>query len=77
MPRRRVWAREQNLSRRVFASRLSWVRAVLLVSCVLSFFFPFVVDGGAGLGKGGRDVGCRVVEGGACVADGDVHEVDA
>ena len=31
----------------------------------------------AGLGDGGRDVGCRVVEGGASVADGDAHVVDA
>ena len=41
------------------------------------FFFPFIVDGGAGLGEGGRDAGCRVLEDGACVADGDAHEVDA
>ena len=76
MPRRRVWAREQILSRRVLATCLSWVRAVLLVSCVLRDFFPFVVDERAGLGKGGRDDICRVLEGFACVADGDADEVD-
>jgi hypothetical protein len=36
---------------------------MLFVSCVSRLF--------------GRDVGCRVVEGGACVAYGDAHEVDA
>ena len=78
MPRRCVLAKEQNLSRRVLATCLSWVRAVLLVSCVLMiFFFSFVVDGRPGLGEGGRDVGCRVLEGCACVVDGDAHEVDA
>ena len=35
MPRRRVWAREQNLSRRVFATCLSCMTDVLLCSCVL------------------------------------------
>ena len=49
------------------------------LACFLSLdvFSPFVVDGGPGLGEGGRDVGCRVLEGCACVADGDAHEVDA
>jgi len=61
---------------RVLATCLSWVRDVLLVSCVF-IFFPFIVDGGAGLGEGGRDAGCRVLEDGAFVADGDAHEVDA
>ena len=76
MPRRRVWAREQNLSKRVLATCLSWMRAVLLVSFVLRFYFSFVVDGGPGFGEGGRDVGCRVLEGCVCVADGDDGEVD-
>ena len=66
------------MSRRVLATCLSWMRAVLLVSCVLIIvYLPFVVDGGAGLGEGDRDVGCRVLEGCAYVADGDAHEVDA
>ena len=42
-----------------------------------SFCFHFGVDGGAGLGEGGRDGSRRVVEGGACDADGDAREVDA
>jgi hypothetical protein len=33
MPRRRVWAREQNLSRRIFAICLPWMRVVVFVSC--------------------------------------------
>jgi len=70
MPIRRVWAREQNLSKRVLATCLSWVRAILLVSCVLRILFSFLVDGGAGLGEGGRDVGCRVLEGCTYMADG-------
>jgi len=41
------------------------------------YWFSFVVDGGSGLGESGRDIGCRVLEGCACVADGDAHEVDA
>ena len=45
MPRIRVWAREQNLSKRVLATCLSWVRAVLLISCVLMVFFSYVFDG--------------------------------
>jgi hypothetical protein len=61
MPRRCVWAKEQNVSKRVLATCVSWVRAILLVSFVLRAFFSFVVDGGPGLGEGGRDVGCRVL----------------
>ncbi len=76
MPIRRVWAREQKLSRRVLATCLSWVRAVLLVSCVFNVFFSFVVDGGADLGEGGRNDNCRVLEGYDCVADGNAYEVD-
>ena len=40
-------------------------------------YFSLDVDGGAGLGEDGRDVGRRVVEGGACVADRDEYEVDS
>ena len=43
----------------------------------LEGFFSFIVDGGAGLGEGGRDIGCRILEGCAYVTDGDTHEVDA
>ena len=75
MLRRRVWAREHTLSRMVLATCLSWMRAVSLVSCVLSFCSPFAVDGGAGLGEGGRGIRRRVLEGGACVAYEDAHEV--
>ena len=39
MSKRRVCAKDQNLSRRVFAILLSWMRAILLMSCV---FWPFV-----------------------------------
>ena len=43
MPIRRVWAKEQNLAKRVLATCLSRVRAVLLVSCVLRFsYFPLL-----------------------------------
>ncbi len=35
MPRRRAWAKEQNFSRRAFATCLSWISGVLLGSCVL------------------------------------------
>ena len=38
MPRRRVWARNKSLSRKVFDMRMSWRRAVLLVSSVLRSF---------------------------------------
>ena len=41
-----------------------------------AFLFSLGVDGGAGLGEDGRDVGRRVVEGGAGVADGDAYEVE-
>ena len=44
--------------------------------CLEVLLFPFVVDGGAGLGEGGRDVGCHVLEGDACVANGDAREVE-
>ncbi len=41
MPRRRVWAREQISSRRVFATCLSWMADVLLGSCVFGVLdFP-------------------------------------
>ena len=52
MPRRRVWAKEQNLSKRVLATCLSWVRAVLLVSLVLRFFyFPLMSMEGRALAR--------------------------
>ena len=38
-PKRRVGTKEPILSRRVLANLLSWVRAVLFMSCV---FWPFV-----------------------------------
>ena len=44
--------------------------------CLEFFKFSFVVDRGPGLGEGGRDVGCRVLECCASVADGDADEVD-
>ena len=47
------------------------------VLCLEVFLFPFVVNEEAGIGEGGRDFGCRVFEGGACVANGDANEVDA
>jgi hypothetical protein len=40
IPRRRVCAKEQSLSRRVFAILFLWMRAVLFMSCVC---LPFVV----------------------------------
>jgi len=52
MPSRRVWAREQNLSRRVFATCLSWMRAVILVSFVLRIFvFPLASMEGRALAR--------------------------
>ena len=48
MPRRRVCAKEQSLSRRVFAILLSWMRAFLFVSCV---FWPLVARLGAVEGR--------------------------
>ena len=44
---------------------------------VVAFLFSFGGDGGANLGEGGRDVGRRVVEVGAGMADGDADERDA
>ncbi len=45
--------------------------------CFRFLCLAFGFGGGAGLGEGGRDVGSRVAEGGAGVADRDVHEADA
>ena len=49
---------------------------VYLLSLV-AIQFSFGVDGEAGLGECGREVGRRVVEGGAIVVDGDADELDA
>ncbi len=74
---RRFWAREQNLSRRVFAILLSWVRAVLFVSCVLwPLGSRWAVTEGQTLA---RVVAMSVAVSwiGAGVADGDPDELDA
>ena len=68
-PRRRVCAKEQSFSRRVFAILFSWMRAVLFMSYV---YWP-CVGRLASHGEGGRDVNRGIVEGGAGVADGDVY----
>ena len=58
---------------RVFAILLSWMRAVLFMSCVSCFFFfLFGGKGGAGLSECGREVGGRVEEGLDDVTDGDI-----
>ena len=52
MPRRRVWARAQSLSIRVFATCLSWMTDVLLGSCVFDILdFPLASDEGRTLAK--------------------------
>ena len=47
------------------------------VLCLVAFKFSFGGNGGADPDEGGRDVGRRVVEVGAGVADGDADELDA
>jgi hypothetical protein len=47
------------------------------VFCLFWLLFLFGGDGGADLGEGGRNVGRRVVEDDAGVADGDSYELDA
>ena len=78
MPRRRVWAKDKNLSwespRDLFVMGEGRFACFW---CLDVFLFSFVVNGGPGLGEGGRDVGCHALGGCACVADGDAHEVDA
>ena len=67
MPRRCVWAKEQKLSKRVLAICLPWVRAVLLVSCVLFFFFfPLVSMEGPWRGWSRCRLPCL---GGLCLLD--------
>jgi len=52
MPRRRGWAREQILSRRVLTTCFSWVRAILLASCILRHFdFPLLSMEGRDLAR--------------------------
>ena len=52
MPRRRVWAREQNLSRRVFATCLSWMTGVLLSPYVFGvLYFPLTSEEGRTLAR--------------------------
>jgi hypothetical protein len=51
MPRTRVWAREQKMSKSVLATCLPWMRAVLLVSCVLRFFSPLLPMEGRDLAR--------------------------
>jgi len=62
---RRLWAREHNLSSRVFAVRMSWRRAILLIFRVLCPFSSAVAISDAVLSS----------EGGAGVADGGANEV--
>ena len=47
MSKRPDYAKEENLTRRVFAILLSWMRVVLIMSCVLCFlvFFLAAMEG--------------------------------
>jgi hypothetical protein len=45
--------------------------------CLVSLQFSFGGYRGSDLGEGSLDAGCRVVEGGAGVADGNIYELDA
>ena len=77
MPRSLVWAIEQSLSNRVFAVRVSCMRAVLLISGVLwSFRFLVAAMEGLTLASAVCDVRRGVVKGCAGVADRDVDEVN-
>ena len=51
MPKRRICVKEQNLSRRLFAILLSWMRAALLVSCFFSLFFRLAATEGRTLAR--------------------------
>ena len=52
MPRRRIWARAQSLSRRVFATCLSWMTDVMLGSCVFGILnFPLTSEEGRALAR--------------------------
>ena len=59
----RVSAKEHSLPRRLSVILLSWMRAVLFMSCVFwPFVFLFGGGRGAGLGEGGRHVVRGIVE---------------
>ena len=46
MRKRRVWAREQNVSRRVFATCMSWMTDIVLGSCACGVLdFPLTSEG--------------------------------
>ena len=74
----RFCAKEKSLSRKASAILLSWMRAVLFMSCVyLLFYCSFGGGRRACLGECGRDVGRRVDEGSAGVVDWNAYKLES